>query len=77
MTNLVPTTVHRVVDIPKGTVLEKTPGGDVFTTLSKDITLGMLGATGTHYHVADGDYGVYVDRKKVTAIRTEDKNVGV
>lgn len=76
MTNLVPLTVHRVVDIPAGTVLQKTPGGATFTTLSQAVTLGMLGATGTHYHVADGDAGVYVDRAKVTAIRTADKNVG-
>jgi hypothetical protein len=77
MMNLVPTTVHRVVDLPKGTVLEKTPGGDPYTTLRRDTTLGYISATGTHYYVADGDAGVYVDRKKVTAVRTQDMNVGV
>ena len=77
MTNLVPMTAHRVVDLVKGTVLYKTPDGDVFTTLSQAITLGVLGATSTHWHIADGDYGVYVPRDKVKAIRTQDINVGV
>jgi len=76
MINLVPTTCRRVVDLAAGTVLEKTPGGDPFTTLDKAITLGLIGATSTHYQIADGDYGVYVLRSKVKAVRTEDKNVG-
>lgn len=77
MMNLVPTTCHRVVDLPRGAVLEKTPGGDPYTTLDQPITLGLLSATSTHYYVADGDAGVYVLRSKVKAVRTEDKNVGV
>lgn len=76
MTNLVPLTCHRVVDLPKGAVLQKTPGGDTFTTLSAPVTLGLLGATPTHYHVADGDAGVYVSRQGIST-RTADKNVGV
>lgn len=75
MTNLVPLTVHRVVDLKAGTVLERTPGGDKYTTLQDDIALGLLGATATHYHVADGDYGVYVPRSLAT-VRTADMNVG-
>jgi hypothetical protein len=77
MMNLVPTTVHRVVDVPTGTILEKTPGGATHTTLKADTTFGLISATGTHYYIADGDYGVYVRRTKVTAVRTQDKNVGV
>ncbi len=77
MLNLVPMTTHRVVDLPKNTQLYKTPGGDVFTTLREPVTLGFLGATATHYCIADGDAGVYVLRDAVTAVRTEDKNVGV
>lgn len=77
MMNLVPMTVHRVVDLAAGTVLEKTPGGDKFTTLAKDVTLGFISATATHYYIADGDNGVYVDRTKVRAVRTADMNVGV
>lgn len=76
MTNLVPMTCHRVVDLQAGTVLLKNPGGDPYTTLQQDITLGLLGATSTHYHVADGDYGVYVPRN-AAVVRTADKNVGV
>ena len=75
LTNLVPLMAHRVVDLPAGTVLEKTPGGDPYTTLPVAITLGLLGATATHYHVADGDYGVYVPRALAT-VRTQDMNVG-
>jgi hypothetical protein len=77
MMNLFPTTVHRVVDVPKNTVLEEIPGGDAYTTLKKAITLGLLSATGTHYYVADGDAGVYLARDTPgLVIRTEDKNVG-
>lgn len=75
MTNLVPLTTHRVVDLPAGTVLQKTPGGDIYTHLTKAVTLGLLGATSTHYHVADGDAGVYVARTSAT-VRTADLNVG-
>lgn len=75
MTNLFPLTARRVVDLPKGTVLQKTPGGPIYTTLGKPATLGLLGATGTHFQVADGDYGVYVARAGLVP-RTEDKNVG-
>lgn len=75
MTNLVPLTVHRVLDLAAGTVLERTPGGERYTTLAKPVTLGLLGATGTHYHVADGDAGVYVKRAGLTP-RTADLNVG-
>jgi len=76
MTNLFPLTAHRVADLRKGTVLEKTPGGTTFTTLANDITLGLVDATSTHYKVADGDAGVWVPRDKVIAIRTADMNVG-
>lgn len=76
MTNLFPVTVHRVADLKKGVVLQKTPGGETFTTLGADVTLGLLGATATHYQVADGDNGVWVARADAPAIRTEDKNVG-
>lgn len=76
MVNLVPTTCHRVVDLPKGTILYKTPGGDQYTTLDAAITLGFLAATSTHYLIADGDMGVYIRREGV-AVRTEDKNVGI
>lgn len=76
MMNLVPMTVHRVVDLPKGAVLYKTPGGEKYTTLDKAITLGFISATASHYFIADGDMGVYVLRSAVTAVRTEDKNVG-
>lgn len=76
MMNLVPATCHRVVDLPKGTILEKTPGGERYTQLSQATTLGFLSATNTHYYVADGDAGVYVLRSAAT-VRTEDKNVGV
>lgn len=62
MTNLTPLTAHRVLDLPAGKVLEKTPGGEPYTTLQDPVTLGLLGATATHYHVADGDAGVYVLR---------------
>lgn len=79
MSNLVPLTCHRVVDVPAGTRLYEYPGGPVYTTLPDDVTLGMLGATqgqqSGYYHVADGDYGVYVDRAAVV-VRTADKNVG-
>ncbi len=75
MTNLVPLTVHRVVDLPAGTELEKTPGGALYTRISNPVTLGLLGATGTHYHVADGDAGVYVARTGITP-RTADLNGG-
>lgn len=75
MTNLVPLTAHRVVDLKAGTVLEKNPGGDPYTTLQSDISLGLLGATATHYHVADGDYGVYVPRDLAT-VRIADINIG-
>lgn len=74
MTNLVPITAHRVVDLKAGTVLQQTPGGTTFTTLKADATLALLGATATHYHVADGDSGVYVVRPQT--VRTADKNVG-
>jgi len=74
--NLVPTTCHRVVDLKKGTVLYKTPGGEKYTTLDAPITLGFLAATSSHYFVADGDAGVYILREGV-AVRTEDKNVGI
>lgn len=74
--NLVPTTCRRVVDLPKGTVLYKTPGGEKYTTLDTKITLGFIASTSTHHFVADGDMGVYVLRSAVTAVRTEDKNVG-
>jgi hypothetical protein len=78
MLNLVPMTVHRVVQIPGGTKLYKIPGGDVFTTLPQTIKLGFLGATSTFYCVADGDYGVYLDRAtKGLVVLTEDKNVGI
>lgn len=78
MLNLVPTTYHRVIDIPKGTILTKTPGGEQYTQLSADATLGFIGATNTHYAVADGDSGVYVDRTtKGLAVRTADINAGV
>lgn len=76
MMNLVPLTCRRVVDLPAGTVLEKTPGGAVYTTLKVAITLGLISATASHYYVADGDAGVYVLRSAVTAVRTQDKNVG-
>jgi len=77
MTNLVPMTVHRVLQVPAGTKLYKTPGGDIFTTLSKTVKLGYLGATSTHYHVADGDYGVYLLRDTDDVVmKVEDKNVG-
>jgi len=76
MVNLVPMTCHRVVDLPKGTVLYKTPGGEKYTTLGDDITLGFLAATSTHYLIADGDAGVYVARAGV-AVRTQDMNVGI
>jgi hypothetical protein len=79
--NLVPTTCHRVVALPKGTVLYKTPGGDDYTTLGEPIKLGYLAATSTHYFVADGDAGVYVLRTlpngQPVPVLTEDKNVGV
>ena len=77
MTNLVPTTCHRVVDIPAGKVLYRTPGGSRFTRLSSSITFGLLGGAGPdYYHVADGDNGVYVKRSDVMAVRSADKNVG-
>lgn len=76
MMNLVPMTCRRVVDLPKGAILEKTPNGDTYTTLHEPITLGLISATASHYYVADGDAGVYVKRDTVTAVRTQDKNVG-
>ena len=78
MTNLVPLTCHRVVDIGAGGVLFKSPGGDFFTHLTKDVTLGFLGATATHYHVADGDAGVYLSRTdpNLRGVRTAEQNVG-
>lgn len=76
MTNLFPLTVHRVADLPKGTELEKTPGGERFTTLTADVELGLIDATVTHYKVADGDVGVWVARSKVRGILTKDKTVG-
>lgn len=75
MLNLVPLTAHRVLDLPAGTVLTKTPDGDRYTQLSKAATLGLLGATGTHYCVADGDAGVYVPRTGLTP-RTQDISAG-
>lgn len=77
MVNLVPTTCRRVVDCPKGTVFYKTPGGDTYTTIDAAGSFGFLGATATHYLIADGDAGVYVLRSAVTGVRTQDKNVGV
>ena len=77
MMNLVPMTLHRVIDMPKGTVLVKTPGGDTYTTLTAKATLGFISATNTHYYVADGDAGVYVDRGAPgLVIRTQDINAG-
>jgi hypothetical protein len=79
MVNLVPITVHRVVDLPKGAVLYKTPGGEKYTTLDDAITLGFIAATSSHYLIADGDAGVYVLRTingKPVPVRTQDKNVG-
>jgi hypothetical protein len=79
MTNLVPMTVHRVVDLKAGTTLYDAPNGPKYTTLTADVTLGMLGATmgdqTGFYQVADGDYGVYVERSAAT-VRTADMNVG-
>lgn len=76
MTNLVPLTAHRVVDLAAGTVLFKTPGGQKFTTLAAPIRLGLLGGAGPdYYHVADGDNGVYVKRTDAT-VATADINVG-
>lgn len=76
MTNLVPLTTHRVVDLPAGTVLFKTPGGQKFTTLNVPVRLGLLGGAGPDfYHVADGDAGVYVKRADAT-VATADMNVG-
>jgi hypothetical protein len=75
MTNLVPLTAHRVVNLAAGVVLFKTPGGDVFTHLTAPVRLGLFGATPTHYHVADGDNGVYVKRTDAT-VATADINVG-
>lgn len=76
MTNLVPLTCRRVVDLPAGAQLQKTPGGDPYTApFDHPTTLGLLGATPTHYHVADGDAGVYVARAGLTP-RTADLNVG-
>lgn len=76
MMNLVPTTCRRVVDLAAGTVLERTPNGAPFTTLKRDVTLGLISATATHFFVADGDAGVYVERGAVKAVRTQDLNVG-
>lgn len=75
MTNLFPLTAHRVVDLPAGAVLQKTPGGDIYTHLTAPTTLGLLGATATHFHVADGDAGVYVARVGL-ATRVADQSVG-
>lgn len=75
--NLVPMTLHRVIDIPKGVVLEETPGGAQYTKLSKPATLGYISATNTHYYIADGDAGVYVPRSTPgLVIRTQDLNAG-
>lgn len=77
MTNLVPMTCHRVVDLAAGTVLYRTPAGAVFTKLSAPIELGLLGGAGPDwFHIADGDNGVYVKRSDAT-VKTADKNVGV
>lgn len=80
MFNLVPVTAHRVIDIPAGTVLEQTPGGDRYSTTppGKVTTLGFLGSTATHHVVADGDAGVYVNRStKGLVVRTADQNAGI
>jgi len=76
MGNLFPITARRVVDLPKDTILEKTPGGARYTKLTKPATLGLIFATGTHFLVADGDAGVYVKRDGLTP-RTADLNAGV
>jgi hypothetical protein len=73
--NLFPITVHRVVDLKAGTVLQKTPGGEQFTKLTKPTTLGLIFATATHFLVADGDAGVYVEREGLST-RPSDMNVG-
>lgn len=75
MTNLFPLTAHRVVDLPAGTVLTKTPGGEPYTHLQQPVTLGLIDAIATHFKVADGDVGVYVPRTGLVP-RTADINVG-
>lgn len=90
MTNLVPMTLHRVVDLPIGTIFRTLPDtksarygivtadpGEGSTTLP----FGLLGAgigvpESGWYHVANGDRGVWVRRTDVADVRTDDVNVG-
>lgn len=77
MLNLVPTTLRRLVHVPKGTRLLRQPDGDLYSTVSRDVELGLIGAPdGEHYIVASGDAGVYVKRADVGKPYVGDKNVG-
>lgn len=92
MTNLVPMTLHRVLDVPVGTVFrvsadpkadrQAVVGPDPNDPAAKTRAFGMLGAgIGTPeaewYNVANGDRGVWVRRTDVTGVRTADITVGV
>lgn len=77
MLNLVPMTLRRLVHVPKGTRLLREPDGVLYSTVSRDVELGLMGAPdGEHYIVASGDAGVYVKRADVGKPYVGDKNVG-
>lgn len=76
MFNLFPVMARRVADFSTGTELLG-DNGEVFQTLKKPVTLGLLMATGTHYVVANGDRGLWVLRGAAQNIRAQDQYNGV
>lgn len=78
MGNLFPITTHRAASLKKGVKLYKDLSlTKEYTTLPKDINLGVIDAYPLVYKVANGDASVFVRRKDAPIIVIIDKHNGI